>query len=356
MTKTQKAFFMAGVTVCAALAIGADLKLTGHSSVESTDDAYIMADYSTLAPNISGLIDQVFVEDHQQVRAGQEIAHIDDRDYKAAISSAEATLIAAKAAVANAASELARQSSVIAQAEATVRSDEAAVDFAETNATRYHNLLNGGGTAVEKQQEAAVTLLQANASRERDIAVLESTRHQIDTLEATRDQAAGNVQAAQADLEKARLNLSYTHILSPIDGIVGQRSVRVGNYVSAGTALLAVVPLQDAYVVANFRETQLAAVEPGQRVEVTVDSFPGQTLTGVIDSLAPASGATFSAIQPDNATGNFTKVVQRVPLRVRLDDGQPLRGRLKVGMSVIASVDTGSPEHRNTTKPSGEKS
>lgn len=347
MPKKNKALLAACIAACAVFALIADLTLTGNSPVQTTDDAYVMADYSTIAPNISGLIDQVLVEDHQQVRAGQEVAHIDDRDYKAAVAIAQASLMAANAQVQNAESELSRQASVIAQAEATVRADEAAVSFAESNATRYHNLLSGGGAAVEKQQEAASALLQATALRERDLAVVDAAHRQVSSLKAQRDQAIGNAQVAQADLDKAKLNLSYTHIISPVDGIVGQRSVRVGNFVSAGTALLAVVPIQSAYVVANFRETQLASVVPGQPVDLTVDGYPGEKLSGVVASVAPASGATFSAIQPDNATGNFTKVVQRIALKVRLTGSQPLRSRLKVGMSVIASVNTGVSRNRD---------
>ncbi|MGI2035554.1 HlyD family secretion protein [Rhizobium panacihumi] len=340
MTPHAKLFTAAASIGCALIAFSADRALTAASEIQSTDNAYVMADYTTVAPNISGLIDKVFVTDHQTVRAGQEVAHIDDREYRAAVTLANANFTAAQAAVQNADSELRRHATVIAQAEATVRVDEAALAFAENNAKRYHTLFNGGGTALEKQQGAASALQQASATKARDEAALASARAQVDTLKAQRDQAIANATAAQSDLEKALLSLSHTHIVSSIDGTVGQLSARVGNYVSPGPPLLAVVPLQSAYVIANFRETQLAGFGLGQPVAVAVDSFPEGELKGVIDSISPASGATFSAIQPDNATGNFTKVVQRIAIKIRLIKGQPLLSHLRVGMSVTASVDT----------------
>jgi membrane fusion protein (multidrug efflux system) len=341
MTKRQIFVFGAAVAfACVALLV--DHLLTGSSSFEKTDDAYVTADFSVVAPKVAGLIDRVEVDDNEPVRAGQQLAHIDDRDYRAAVSAAEAALAATKADVENHVAELARQKSVIEQASATVRADEAVLSFAQANATRYRNLSRGGAGTVEQQEQSASQLQQAVAANERDVAAAAAAEHQLAILAAERERAEANVQREQAALEQARLNLSYTNILAPVDGVVGERSVRVGNYVSPGTALLAVVQLNSAYVLANFQETQLTDVRSGQQARITVDTFPGQSLNGTVDSLAPASGIAFSPIPPDNATGNFTKVTQRIPLKIRLDRGQQLSERLRVGMSVEVSLDTAS--------------
>ncbi|MDG3439107.1 HlyD family secretion protein [Nitrospirillum amazonense] len=343
MTRTKKVLFAGGVAACAVTAFYADRALLGDERTQQTDDAYIVADFSIVAPKVSGLIDAVTVEDNQQVRAGQELAHIDDRDCRAVVAAAEAALAAAQAKVENLTAELARQKPIIEQAEATIRADDAALGFAQANAMRYHNLSLGGAGSLEQQQQSASQLRQAVAAKDRDTAAAAAARHELAVLDAQRNEVAAEVKRAQATLDQARLNLSYTRILAPIDGVIGQRSVRVGNYVSPGTALLAVVPLRSAYVLANFQETQLTHMASGQKARITVDSFPGQTLTGTVDSVAPASGIAFSPIPPDNATGNFTKVVQRIPLKIRFDPGQALVQRLRVGMSVNVSLDTAGP-------------
>jgi membrane fusion protein (multidrug efflux system) len=340
MTRPQKLLLTGGVAACAVAALLIDLALTGGGPVQQTNDAYVTADFSIVAPKVSGLIDRVEVDDNQRVHAGQELAHIDDRDYRTAVATAEAALASAQADVENLTAELARQTPVIGQADATVRADEAARVFADANATRYRNLSAGGAGTIEHQQQSASELQQAIAIKARDTEAASAAQRQLAVLKAQRDQAVANVQRAQAALDQARLNLSYTHVLAPVDGVVGQRSVRVGNYVAPGAALLAVAPLQSAYVLANYQETQLSHIRPGQHVRITVDAFPGRALTGVVDSLAPASGVAFSPIPPDNATGNFTKVVQRLPLKILFDPGQPLLQRLRIGLSVEAAVDT----------------
>ncbi|TWB10092.1 membrane fusion protein (multidrug efflux system) [Nitrospirillum amazonense] len=351
MTRIKKLLLGGGVAACAIIALFADRLLLGDGRTEVTDDAYVTADFSIVAPKVGGLIDTVSVEDNQQVRAGQELAHIDDRDYRSAVAAAEAALASAQAKVEGLTARLARQRPIIAQAEATIRSDDAALGFAQANATRYHNLSRGGAGTVEQQQQSASQLQQAVAAKDRDVAAAAAAQQELAVLAAQRDEAGAEVKRAQAALEQARLNLSYTHILAPIDGVVGQRSLRVGNFVSPGTALLAVVPLQSAYVLANFQETQLTHLMPGQKARIIVDSFQGQTLNGTVDSLAPASGIAFSPIPPDNATGNFTKVVQRIPLKIGLDPGQALAQRLRVGMSVEVSLDMARSGHDDRNAP-----
>lgn len=342
MQRKTKLILGGGVALCAVVAISVDFLLVGYGRTQWTNDAYVTADFSVVAPKVGGLIDRVGVEDNQHVRAGQEVAHIEDSDYIVAVDEAQAALAAAQAKVDNLTSSIARQEPVVAQQEATVRADAAALRFARANATRYHNLSAGGAGTVEQQQQSTSQLEQASANRDRDVSAASAVKHELPILEAQRREAIAGVKRAEATLRQAKLNLSYTHILAPVDGVVGQRSARVGNFVNPGTSLLAVVPLQKAYVIANFQETQLTHVGRGQHARITVDTFPGQPLRGTVDSLAPASGIAFSPIPPDNATGNFTKVVQRIPLKIWLDPGQPLVQRLRVGMSVGVDLDTSS--------------
>jgi membrane fusion protein, multidrug efflux system len=305
-----------------------------------TNDAYITADYTTIAPKVSGLISQVLVDDNQPVKAGQVLARIDDRDYAVAVKSAQADVATAKAALANLDAKIARQPMLVAQAEAAVQADDASLAFAQANAQRYRDLSQGGAGTVEEQQQTSARVGTLTAARMGHLAAVEATRKDLDLLTAQRAQAAGTLDQAQAMLEQAQLNLSYTQIVAPEDGVVGARAVRVGAYVGPGTALLALVPLQQAYIDADYREVALTRVRAGQPVSITVDTFPGTTLHGTVDSIAPATGLTFAPIAPDNATGNFTKVVQRLTVKIVLDPNQSLAARLRVGMSVETTIHT----------------
>lgn len=310
-----------------------------RSNAQSTDDAVIAADYTLVAPRIRGQVVQVLVEDNQVVKAGDLLATIDDRDYLTALRGANADLAAAQARLAGVEAQQQRQQDVIRQAGATLRADQASVAFAEQNAARYRQLAADGTATLEEQQRNNSALLQQTALLERDSAALETDRKQLTVLAAERTEALAAVERARHALDQAQLNVSYTKIIAPIDGVVGQRSVRVGAYVEAGTMLLAVVPLKQIYVIANYRETQLPRVRAGQVATVAVDGLPGVSFRGRVDSVAPATGLTFAPIAPDNATGNFTKVVQRLPVKIVLDAGQPQMDRLRVGMSVIPSID-----------------
>ncbi len=316
---------------------GATLGMSGGS--QSTDDAYVAADFTQVAPRVSGQIVQVLVADNQRVKAGQILARIDDRDYRAALASAEADVAAAKAEVANLDAEIARHPAMVAQAQAAVRADQAGLDFAHANATRYRDLSSDGAGTMQEQQQAVSSFEQQQAGQDRDRAALTATQQQIGVLQAQRERAGGALARALAALDQAKLNLSYTEIHAPIDGMVGQRTVRVGAYVNAGAPLLAVVPLAQAYVVANFQENQLAHMRLRQPATIRIDSLPDVELKAHVDSLAPATAVTFAPIAPDNATGNFTKVVQRLPVKLTIDPGQADARKLHVGLSVIPSVD-----------------
>ncbi|KVX99507.1 disulfide bond formation protein DsbA [Burkholderia ubonensis] len=313
---------------------------------EITDDAYITADFTLVAPKVSGLISKVSVEDNQRVRAGDLLAEIDDRDFQVALQNAQSELLAAQARLENVQARDARQRAMIEQAEAAVHADDAALVFAGQNAKRYEELSKQGAGTQEQQQQTFFTQRQQAAIRKRDVAALSAAQKELGVLASEEAEAKAAVGRAKAAVEQARLNLNYTTIVAPVDGVVGQRNVRVGAYVSPGKTLLAVVPLEKAYVVANFREVQLKHIKPGQRAHVRVDAMPDVVLAGRVDSIAPATGLTFAPIAPDNATGNFTKVVQRLPVKIVFDADQAGAARLKVGMSVVPSVDVSGGEVR----------
>ena len=329
----------AAIVVAGAAGFGAYWVKTGRY-LQSTDDAYVQADYTTIAPKVSGYIQDVLVEDNQPVKAGQVLARIDDRDFKTALAQARADVDSAKAEVSNIEAQLEEQQSVIAQAAAAIKSDQAGVSFAQQDYTRYHSLTATHATSVQDEQRAQTVLQQQNAALQRDQAGLTAARQRVDVLTTAKAKAETEVERLEAVRSQAELNLGYTTIAAPIDGTVGARSLRVGQYVQAGTQLMAVVPLSAVYVVANFKETQLAAVKRGQPVEITVDGLPGVTVTGKVDSLAPASGLEFALLPPDNATGNFTKIVQRIPVKIALEISPDLVGRLRPGMSAEPVIDT----------------
>ena len=308
--------------------------------LESTNDAYVRADSTTIAPKISGYIAEVLVEDNQPVVAGQVLARIDPRDLQTALDQATADVANAQAEIDNLQAEIALQQSMIAQAQATIAADQAAVAYAKQDVDRNHQLVGSGAVTVKSTQQADSEFQQRSALLRRDQAGLVAAQQQSVVLETQRAKAQTQLQHNQAVRQQAALNLGYATITAPIAGTVGARSLRVGQYVQAGTQLMAVVPLQSVYVVANFKETQLTDVRGGQPATIEVDSFPGVKLTGHVDSLAPASGLEFALLPPDNATGNFTKIVQRVPVKIVLDRDSALAGLLRPGMSVESVIDT----------------
>ena len=341
MRRKIKLILAAGAAI-AALAAGADWGVgywqTGRF-LQSTDDAYLQADYTTIAPKVSGYIGEVLVTDNQPVKAGQVLARIDDRDFRTALEQAQADVASGEAEVRNIEAQIQQQQAVIDQAQAAVVSDQAALTFAQQNAKRYHDLQQTGYGTTQQAQQTQSVLQQQDAQLTHGRAAVAAVQKQLAVLATTRDKAARQLQRLQALAQQAELNLGYTTITAPIDGTVGARSLRVGQYVQAGTQLMAVVPLSSVYVVANFKETQLTDVRQGQTAHISVDSFPNASITGHVDSLAPASGQTFALLPPDNATGNFTKIVQRIPVKIAIDPSQ-LAGLLRPGMSVEATVDT----------------
>lgn len=340
--RTLRRVALAGVGLAALL--GAGYWGHGYWTVGrfevSTDDAYVKADSTTIAPKISGYIGEVLVRDNEPVKAGQILARIDDRDFRVALDQAKADVAAARAAVVSKQAQLDAQQSVIDTARATVEVDKANQTFAEQDNDRYTNLAKTGYGSVQNAQAAVAKIAAARAATDRDTAALAAAQKQVDLIRADLAQARATVAHDEAVQKQAELNLSYASITAPVDGVVGNRTLRIGQYVQAGTQLMAVVPLAGTYIVANFKETQLTDVKPGQKVEVEVDMFPGVTVEGHVDSIAPASGQEFALLPPDNATGNFTKVVQRVPVKIVLDVGHGLAGDLRPGMSVVPTINT----------------
>lgn len=314
----------------------------------STDDAYVKADSTIVAPKVSGYLDQVLVNDNERVKAGQVLAHIDDRDFRAALNQAKADVVSAAAAVAGKEAALQTQQSIIDAARATIEVDKANLNFAQQDDQRYKALAKTGFGSTQNAQRAGSRNAEMRAVLARDTAALATASSQVEILKAELAEAKGTLEHDQAAAHQAELNLSYTTIVAAVDGVVGNRTLRVGQYVQAGTQLMAVVPTQAAYIVANYKETQLTDVQPGQPVEVEIDMFPGQTARGHVDSLAPASGQEFALLPPDNATGNFTKIVQRIPVKIVLDPDSPLAGDLRPGMSVNPVIDTKAPVSKAT--------
>jgi membrane fusion protein (multidrug efflux system) len=308
----------------------------------STDDAYVQADNTTVAPKVSGYLHQVLVGDNERVRAGQVLARIDDRDFKVALDQAKADVAAAEASIASKQAQLDVQQTVIAAAKATIDVDTAAKTFANQENKRYTDLAATGFGSVQNAQQAQSRNAGAEAAILRDTANLASAERQVDLLKAEIAQAVAASARASALQRQAELNLGYTTITAPIDGVVGNRSLRVGQFVQAGTQLMSVVPVEGAYVVANYKETQLTDVHEGQAVDIAIDMFPGKVVHGHVDSIAPASGQEFALLPPDNATGNFTKVVQRIPVRIALDAADNPTIELRPGMSVIPTIATRS--------------
>jgi membrane fusion protein (multidrug efflux system) len=306
----------------------------------STDDAYVKADNTTIAPKVSGYLHEVLVGDNERIKAGQVLARIDDRDFKVALDQAKADVAAARATIASKQAQLEVQQTVIAAAEATLDVDRATLTFAVQENKRYSDLATTGYGSVQNAQQAQSRNGGAQAALARDTANLTSSQKQVDLLKAEIVQAEASLARAQAIQSQAELNLGYTTVTAPIDGVVGNRTLRVGQYVQAGTQLMSVVPASGAYVVANYKETQLTDVHEGQAVDIAVDMFPGQIVHGHVDSIAPASGQEFALLPPDNATGNFTKVVQRIPVKIALDSGNASLVELRPGMSVIPTIET----------------
>src|ERR1700761_9379769 len=281
--------------------------LTSWRFLETTDDAYVQADSTIVAPKVSGYLAEVLVSDNEPVKAGQLLARIDDRDFRTALNQAHADVAGSQAAVGNLDAQIALQQPIIEQGTADVTAAEANLQFAQQEQVRYDGLMKSGSGTVQRAQQSDAALRERAAQLQHGKSGLVAAQRKVEVLTTERAKAVAQLDHARAVEQQAALNLSYTKIIAPVEGTVGARTLRVGQFVQAGTQLMAVVPLDAVYVVANFKETQLTHVRNGQPVELRIDSFHGTRLKGHVDSLSPASGLEFALLPPDNATGNFHK-------------------------------------------------
>jgi membrane fusion protein (multidrug efflux system) len=307
--------------------------------IETTDDAYVGGDVTVIAPKVAGFIAEVAVADNQAVHAGDLLAKLDDRDYRAALAKAVAAVAGQQATLANLEATRRLQEAVIAQANAELTATAAEIGRTRYDVDRYRNLAQDQFASAQRYQQADADHQKALAADARARAVLDAARRQLDVIATQQQQAQAALAGAIADRDTAQLNLGYTELRAPIDGVVGNRSARTGAYATVGAQLISLVPAHGLWVDANFKESQLARMRAGMPVSVEADVLPGVILHGHVASLAPATGAVFSVLPPENATGNFTKIVQRVPVRVSLDGDAATLGQLRPGLSVTASVD-----------------
>jgi membrane fusion protein, multidrug efflux system len=336
------------VVVLIAVAVGVLFAMrwdvwVGSWTRQSTDDAYVRGDITPLSAQVEGYVRRVPVTDFQLVKAGDLLVEIDDADYQARVAQAEADVLGADAAIANLKARKDLQRAQITEAENAIAATEADVQRTKEEATRQRTLLGTGYGTSQKVEQTVADQRRFEATLARNRTEVEAQRRGMAVLDTEESQLRATAKSKRALLDLAKISLGYTKIVAPVDGMVSERGVREGQYVHAGTQILSVVPLQSVWVTANYKETQLTRVAIGQKAEVTVDTFPGIVVSGHVDSIAPASGSQFSLLPPDNATGNFTKVVQRIPVKIALDPGDPLAGKLRPGMSATATIVTDAP-------------
>jgi membrane fusion protein (multidrug efflux system) len=304
-----------------------------------TDDAYLEAHYATIAPRVAGQVVAVKVDDEDRVKAGQILVELDDRDYRTALAQAQGQVTVAQASIQNIDARIAMQKAEVAQNAAQVQQAEASLTFAQQQATRYGTLARDGWGTVQNAQQWASQQRQDEAGLKSAQHARKVTVRQLAALKAQRNSAEGKLEEATAQRDQAKLNLSYTEIRAPVDGMIAGRSVQVGNCVSPGTGLMAMVPLSQIYVEANYREVQLQHVKAGQPATIHVDAY-NIDLSGTVVDVPAATGTTFTPLPPENATGNFTKIVQRLPVKIIVAPDQPLARLLRVGMSVETTIHT----------------
>jgi membrane fusion protein (multidrug efflux system) len=314
--------------------------LTVGRFIVSTDDAYVRADATTLAAKVSGYVSAIGVADNSYVHAGDVIARIDDGDYQLAVAAARDKVATQEAAVTRIGEQIPAQQAAVDQARAQLASAQASVKRWQAELQRQQALARNSFASQQTLEKAQASHDQAVANAQHAQAAITAAAANVDVLRAQKQEAARQVQELKTALAKAERDLSFTVIRAPIDGVIGNRAMRVGDFVQTGQRLASLVPLTDVYVDANFKETQLARLRPGQPVSISVDALPDRTINATVASVSPASGSVFSLLPPDNATGNFTKIVQRLAVRIRLPAEVTDHRLLRPGMSVVVAVNT----------------
>ena len=341
--RSRRKFAIIGLVALAALGAGGwygnHWWTVGRFTV-STDDAYVKASNTTLAAKIPGYVASVLAADNAYVHAGDVIATIDDGDYRLAADAARDKVATQQATVDRIGQQVLAQNAAVEQARAQLTSAQAGAKRAQSELERQQALAAKEFASRQALEQATANRDQGNAAVLSAQAAIDAALANIDVLKAQQQEAARGLDELKTALAKAERDLSFAQIRAPIDGVFGNRAVQTGDYVTPGQRLASLVPLDDVYIDANFKETQLGGLKPGQKVDISVDALPGRTIEGTLASFAPASGSVFSILPPDNATGNFTKIVQRVPVRVRVPFDIAAQRLLRPGMSVVVSVNT----------------
>ncbi len=312
----------------------------GEARYQTTDDAYLQTDLTPLSAQVAGYVRAVPVQDYAPVRAGQLIVEIVDDNYRANVAEAAANVAAAAAQIAQVQAQRPLLEANLRAARAVMASTAATLAQNGRDVLRQHTLLNTGSSSVEALERVDTTRAQLTAQLDQNSAQAEAVSRQIDLLAAQETHARATLAAEEAALQLAKINLGYTRILAPTDGFIGLRQVLPGQYLAPGSQVTTLAALPHIWVIANYKETQLTHVVIGDRASITVDTFSGHTLHGHVVAIAPASGAQFALLPPDNATGNFTKIVQRIAVKIAIDDPDGLGGQLRSGMSAIPTIDT----------------
>jgi membrane fusion protein (multidrug efflux system) len=318
----------------------------GDATWQTTDDAYLQSDVTPIATKVAGYLRDLPMHDYERVHAGQLLAQIVDDDYQAAVAQAESNVASAMAAAEALEAQRGLQTANVQAAKAVVSATAAALDQNGRDLARQRRLLETGSSSAEASEKIETARAQLTAQLAQNRAQAEAAARQLAVLAAQQAQTAAAIGGQRATLKIAALNLTYTRIVAPQDGVIGQRQVKPGQYVGVGAQITTLTPLPQVWVIANYKETQLTHMTVGQKAEIEVDTFPGRKLNGHVLAFAPASGSQFALLPPDNATGNFTKVVQRVAVKIAIDDADGIEARLLPGMSVVARVDTRTGERQ----------
>jgi membrane fusion protein (multidrug efflux system) len=344
----RKAFARRTAYLALVVAAGLGLALasrnwwTTYRFIEQTDDAYIGGNVTVIAPEVAGFIARLAVNDNQMVHAGDLLIKLDDRDYRAALAKAEAVVAIQEATLTNLDATRNLQEAMVSQARADITAADAEIVRTREDQVRYKRLTTDGTEPLQSFERADADYKEAVAAGQKSQAALAAAQRQLDVIQAEELEAKAALQQAVAEESVAQLNLGYTELRAPMDGVTGNRSAQIGAYAMAGSQLISLIPERGLWVDANFKEDQLARICPGLPATIRVDSIPDRVFRGHVVSIAPATGAEFSVLPPENATGNFTKIVQRVTVRIMLDDAAEASGELRPGLSVTAEVNTHS--------------
>jgi membrane fusion protein (multidrug efflux system) len=330
---------VAALAVIALLAAGGNWLLNGRYEIR-TDNAHVRADITQIAARVSGYVRTVEVSDNQSVRSGDILFTIESEDYETGVAEARAALLQAEADAREAGARITSQKDRLAEASAARDAASAQADLSEADEKRFAELADKGWYPKARLEQAEAQRRTAAAQKSQAAAGLTVQRSQLTSAQAAAQSAEAKVEAARARLAAAELDLERTQVRAPVDGVVANRIVAQGQLLAPGQATLAIVPIGDAYVIANFKETQVEHMKPGQEVKLHVDAYPDLKVTGRVESISPATGGTFSLIPQDTATGNFTKIVQRVPVRISIDPEAQASGLMRSGLAVVATVST----------------